>query len=186
MSDTFASCGYDTVDAVRKLAPYLKDGALEGCESRRAAKTMSCSGRASPKIPARHGGAAQDFLPRTGRHRVREGRRRGRGRRRKKSSSRESWHDLRDWFYFPGIRSFRSARNPTHPILAIGSPAPDFSLPGVDGKIHKLSDYAASPVLVIVFMCNHCPIASIYEAAHPETGGRLWAERRGGGGHSAQ
>ncbi|HLK21917.1 MAG TPA: redoxin family protein [Bryobacteraceae bacterium] len=50
-----------------------------------------------------------------------------------------------------------------HPILAIGSPAPDFSLPGVDGKIHKLADYASSPVLVIVFLCNHCPIASIYE-----------------------
>jgi peroxiredoxin len=50
-----------------------------------------------------------------------------------------------------------------HPILAIGSPAPDFSLPGVDGKIHKLGDYASSPVLVIVFLCNHCPIASIYE-----------------------
>src|SRR6202166_5362568 len=52
---------------------------------------------------------------------------------------------------------------PAHPILALGSPAPDFSLPGVDGKVHKLSDYAASPVLVIVFTCNHCPIASIYE-----------------------
>jgi peroxiredoxin len=52
---------------------------------------------------------------------------------------------------------------PAHPILAIGAPAPDFSLPGVDGQVHKLSDYAASPVLVIVFMCNHCPIASIYE-----------------------
>jgi peroxiredoxin len=52
---------------------------------------------------------------------------------------------------------------PAHPILAIGAPAPDFSLPGVDDKVHKLSDYAASPVLVIVFLCNHCPIASIYE-----------------------
>lgn len=52
---------------------------------------------------------------------------------------------------------------PAHPIAALGSPAPDFSLPGVDGKIHKLNDYAASPVLAIVFMCNHCPIASIYE-----------------------
>jgi peroxiredoxin len=52
---------------------------------------------------------------------------------------------------------------PAHPILAIGSQAPDFSLPGVDGKIHKLGDYAANPILVIVFMCNHCPIASIYE-----------------------
>jgi peroxiredoxin len=52
---------------------------------------------------------------------------------------------------------------PAHPILPLGSPAPDFSLPGVDGHEHKLSDYAASPVLVIVFTCNHCPIASIYE-----------------------
>lgn len=50
-----------------------------------------------------------------------------------------------------------------HPILAIGSPAPDFSLPGVDGKIHKLSDYAMSPVLAVVFTCNHCPIAQMYE-----------------------
>jgi peroxiredoxin len=50
-----------------------------------------------------------------------------------------------------------------HPILALGSPAPDFSLPGVDGKVHKLSDYAASPVLVVVFTCNHCPIAQMYE-----------------------
>jgi peroxiredoxin len=50
-----------------------------------------------------------------------------------------------------------------HPILALGSPAPDFSLPGVDGQTHKLSDYAASPVLVVVFTCNHCPIAQMYE-----------------------
>jgi peroxiredoxin len=51
----------------------------------------------------------------------------------------------------------------THPILALGSPAPDFSLPGVDGKVHKLSDYASSPILVVVFTCNHCPIAQMYE-----------------------
>jgi peroxiredoxin len=51
----------------------------------------------------------------------------------------------------------------SHPILAIGSPAPDFSLPGVDGKTHRLADYAASPILVIVFTCNHCPIAQMYE-----------------------
>jgi peroxiredoxin len=50
-----------------------------------------------------------------------------------------------------------------HPILAIGSPAPDFSLPGVDGKTHTLADYASSPILVVVFTCNHCPIAQIYE-----------------------
>ena len=51
----------------------------------------------------------------------------------------------------------------THPILPLGSPAPDFALPGVDGKIHRLSDYAASPVLAVVFACNHCPISQMYE-----------------------
>ena len=50
-----------------------------------------------------------------------------------------------------------------HPILAVGSPAPNFELPGVDGATHKLSDYSASPVLVVVFICNHCPIAQMYE-----------------------
>ncbi len=51
----------------------------------------------------------------------------------------------------------------THPILPVGSPAPDFALPGIDGQVHKLADYASSPVLVVVFTCNHCPIAQMYE-----------------------
>ena len=50
-----------------------------------------------------------------------------------------------------------------HPILPLSSSAPDFALPGVDGNIHRLSDYAASPILVVVFTCNHCPIAQMYE-----------------------
>ena len=50
-----------------------------------------------------------------------------------------------------------------HPILALGSSAPNFELPGVDGKIHKLSDYARSRILVVVFTCDHCPIAQMYE-----------------------
>lgn len=49
------------------------------------------------------------------------------------------------------------------PILKIGSPAPDFDLPGVDGKMHALKDYAASKILVIVFTCDHCPVAQMYE-----------------------
>jgi peroxiredoxin len=48
--------------------------------------------------------------------------------------------------------------------LAIGSPAPDFKLPGVDGTMHGLSDYAGSKVLVVAFTCNHCPTANAYEA----------------------
>ena len=51
-----------------------------------------------------------------------------------------------------------------HATLPIGSAAPNFELPGVDGKTHKLNDYAASRVLVIVFTCNHCPTAQLYES----------------------
>jgi len=51
----------------------------------------------------------------------------------------------------------------SHPILPLGSAAPAFQLPGVDGKMHKLSAYSSSPVLVIVFTCDHCPIAQVYE-----------------------
>jgi peroxiredoxin len=51
----------------------------------------------------------------------------------------------------------------SHPILSLGSPAPDFDLPGADGKTHKLSEYAGSSVLAVVFTCNHCPIAQMYE-----------------------
>jgi peroxiredoxin len=47
--------------------------------------------------------------------------------------------------------------------LAIGSAAPEFSLPGTDGKVHALADYADSPVLVIVFTCTHCPVSELYE-----------------------
>ena len=52
----------------------------------------------------------------------------------------------------------------SHSTLAIGSPAPGFSLPGIDGKTHTLADYKAAKVLVIVFTCNHCPTAQLYES----------------------
>jgi thiol-disulfide isomerase/thioredoxin len=48
--------------------------------------------------------------------------------------------------------------------LPIGSSAPDFSLPGIDGKVHSLADYASSRLLAVVFTCNHCPVAQRYEA----------------------
>jgi peroxiredoxin len=49
------------------------------------------------------------------------------------------------------------------PVLKVGSPAPEFTLPGVDGKTHSLKDYALSKVLVVIFNCDHCPIAQMYE-----------------------
>jgi thiol-disulfide isomerase/thioredoxin len=50
-----------------------------------------------------------------------------------------------------------------HPTLAIGSSAPAFALRGTDDKVHALAEYAASKVLVVVFTCNHCPTAQLYE-----------------------
>ena len=49
------------------------------------------------------------------------------------------------------------------PPLSVGAYAPDFCLPGIDGQTHCLKDYNASKVLVIVFTCNHCPTAQLYE-----------------------
>jgi len=41
--------------------------------------------------------------------------------------------------------------------LKIGDAAPDFALPGIDGKTHKLSDYKSARLLMIAFISNHCP-----------------------------
>jgi len=59
--------------------------------------------------------------------------------------------------------SARADEAPLIPTLAIGAPAPDFDLPGVDGHRYSLKTFAAAPVLVIVFTCNHCPTAQAYE-----------------------
>ncbi|PYX38056.1 MAG: redoxin [Acidobacteria bacterium] len=50
------------------------------------------------------------------------------------------------------------------PTLAIGAAAPDFCLPGIDGQMHCLKEYTRSKILVIVFTCNHCPTAQLYES----------------------
>ena len=47
--------------------------------------------------------------------------------------------------------------------LQIGQAAPDFCLPGVDGKKHCLKDFDDAEVLVVIFSCNHCPTAQAYE-----------------------
>ena len=48
--------------------------------------------------------------------------------------------------------------------LDIGDAAPDWSgIPGVDGAKHGLSDYKAAKLIVLVFTCNHCPVAVAYE-----------------------
>src|ERR1041385_3234656 len=56
---------------------------------------------------------------------------------------------------------FLAAENP--PTLSLGATAPDFNLPGVDGRSWTLKDFAAAKALVVIFTCNHCPTAQYYE-----------------------
>jgi len=44
-----------------------------------------------------------------------------------------------------------------------GEKAPQFELFGVDYKYHSLEQYADSKAIVVVFTCNHCPVAEGYE-----------------------
>ncbi len=41
--------------------------------------------------------------------------------------------------------------------LQLGQQAPDFNLPGIDGKNYSLEDFKDAKLLVVVFSCNHCP-----------------------------
>jgi peroxiredoxin len=43
--------------------------------------------------------------------------------------------------------------------MPVGTSAPSFSLPGVDGKTWSLSSFADAELLIVVFTCNHCPYA---------------------------
>jgi len=53
--------------------------------------------------------------------------------------------------------------NPEPETLKPGSKAPDFNLPGIDGRNYSLNDFDKAKVLVIIFSCNHCPTAQAYE-----------------------
>jgi thiol-disulfide isomerase/thioredoxin len=57
----------------------------------------------------------------------------------------------------------RTSAEENPPTLPIGSPAPDFNLPGVDGRNYSLKDFARAKVLAVIFTCNHCPTAQYYE-----------------------
>jgi peroxiredoxin len=47
--------------------------------------------------------------------------------------------------------------------LPLGARAPDFDLPGVDGKRYSLATFQGKPALVVIFSCNHCPYVKDYE-----------------------
>jgi peroxiredoxin len=66
-------------------------------------------------------------------------------------------------FLFLGFTISNTAFSADHTPLPIGSQAPDFKLPGVDGKMYSLSSFKTAKILVIVFTCDHCPTAQAYE-----------------------
>ena len=45
----------------------------------------------------------------------------------------------------------------TTPVCDFGWKAPDFDLPGVDGKRYRLTDVVGPNGLLLMFICNHCP-----------------------------
>lgn len=47
--------------------------------------------------------------------------------------------------------------------LKLGSIAPDFNLPSVDGNTYCLNSFKAKKALAIIFSCNHCPYVQAYE-----------------------
>jgi peroxiredoxin len=47
--------------------------------------------------------------------------------------------------------------------LPVGSRAPDFSLPAVDGRTYSLASFKDKPILVVAFWCNHCPYVQAWE-----------------------
>ena len=47
--------------------------------------------------------------------------------------------------------------------IELGTEAPPFELPGVDGVDHSLDDYLGAKLLALVQYCNHCPYVLAWE-----------------------
>ncbi|GLW70767.1 thioredoxin family protein [Kitasatospora phosalacinea] len=50
-------------------------------------------------------------------------------------------------------------------MVPLGTPAPDFDLPGTDGRRSTSADFADSPALLVAFLSNHCPFVRHLEKA---------------------
>jgi peroxiredoxin len=47
--------------------------------------------------------------------------------------------------------------------IPLGTPCPDFRLVSVDGRTVARDDFRDKPVLVVMFICNHCPYVQAVE-----------------------
>ncbi|MBI2345590.1 MAG: thioredoxin family protein [Deltaproteobacteria bacterium] len=55
------------------------------------------------------------------------------------------------------------AHQPMGARLAIGTTAPDFTLPATDGKEYSFARHKGAKGTVVVFACNHCPYVKAYD-----------------------
>ena len=61
-------------------------------------------------------------------------------------------------------------------MLPLGTDAPSFSVPNVDGRTVSLSDFASAKGLLVIFMCNHCPFVKHLRPALAVFGRELQAK----------
>ena len=61
-------------------------------------------------------------------------------------------------------------------MLPLGTPAPDFALPNVDGRTISFADAAGARGTVVMFICNHCPFVK-HVADHLASLGREYLPR---------
>jgi len=55
-------------------------------------------------------------------------------------------------------------------MLPLGTKAPSFNLPNVDGKSASLSQFDSAKGLLVIFMCNHCPFVKHLRTALADLG----------------
>lgn len=61
---------------------------------------------------------------------------------------------------FPAYHTPMTPAHDSSFTLPLGASAPDFQLPGTDGKTWSLSDFSDANTLVVFFTCNHCPFVT--------------------------
>jgi peroxiredoxin len=64
----------------------------------------------------------------------------------------------------------------TSSMLPLGTPAPTFRLPSIQGQVKSNADFAEADALLVMFISNHCPFVRHIEAKLGEVVGRYQGE----------
>lgn len=66
-------------------------------------------------------------------------------------------------FLFTFIMPFAATNEIVTPPYTIGDKVEDFNLKNIDGRSYSLTDAKDAKGYIVVFTCNHCPYAVMYE-----------------------